>query len=292
MRQIENLIEDRPKKQELCEVGDFQCTRCFFKPLRYDQLVGHMRNECARRDVHCRYCDRTHAADYVESCINNPDAAAINKQKAKLEREVQLYKDQMEDAQKTANEANMRIEAVRQREDILQTRLNQQTLKLRREEAIKNQLIRQQQQQQVANPPPANDRIVPRPKRYGQDIGTNFVRQKLLWQNGVKKMTIGWIENRLGNPIPPEKREVMINREDTVRSVRDKIRALCKINWPRQLFYNGINGENTKLVNNIDPIKEVDDITTGADGILWIGRSNIWDDDEDNYYKDCLPYRY
>ena len=55
--QIENLIEDRPKKQELCEVGDFQCTRCFFKPLRYDQLVGHMRNECARRDVHCRYCD-------------------------------------------------------------------------------------------------------------------------------------------------------------------------------------------------------------------------------------------
>jgi len=139
--QIENLIEDRPKKQELCEVGDFQCTRCFFKPLRYDQLVGHMRNECARRDVHCRYCDRTHAADYVESCINNPDAAAIKKQTAKLEREVQLYKDQMEDAQKTANEANMRIEAVRQREDILQTRLNQQTLKLRREEAISKMFI-------------------------------------------------------------------------------------------------------------------------------------------------------
>jgi len=64
------------------------------------------------------------------------------------------------------------------------------------------------------------------------------------------------------------------------------------VQWPRQLFYNGINGENTKLVNNIDPIKEVDDITTGADGILWIGRSNIWDDDEDNYYKDCPSYRY
>lgn len=105
-------------------------------------------------------------------------------------------------------------------------------------------------------------------------------------------MTIGWIEDRFGKPIPPEKRQVMINREDTVRSVRDKIRALCKIQWPRQLFYNGINGENTKLVNNIDPIKEVDDITTGADGILWIGRSNIWDDDEDNYYKDCPSYRY
>jgi len=39
----------------------------------------------------------------------------------------------------------------------------------------------------------------------------------------------GWIEDRFGKPIPPEKREVMINREDTVRSVRDKIRALCKI---------------------------------------------------------------
>ena len=133
---VENLIEDRLKKRELCELGDFQCTRCFIKPLRYDQLAGHMRNECMRREVHCRHCDRTHTADFVESCMKNPDAAAINRERTKLEREVQQYKIQMEDARRTANEANARIEAVRQREDILQTRLNQQTLKLRQEEAL------------------------------------------------------------------------------------------------------------------------------------------------------------
>ena len=93
-----------------------------------------MKVDCARRDVHCAHCERTHSAEFVESCQNNPDAAATNREMAKLEREVQNYKNQMEDARKTANEANARIEAVQRREDILQTKLYQQSMKLRREE--------------------------------------------------------------------------------------------------------------------------------------------------------------
>ena len=55
--------------------------------MRYDQLAVHMRDQCARREVHCRHCDRTHGADYVESCLKNNDAAAINKERARLERD-------------------------------------------------------------------------------------------------------------------------------------------------------------------------------------------------------------
>ena len=82
-----SLIEDRPKKNELAEVGDFECTKCFAKPLRYDLLPRHMKDDCARRTVYCCHCERSHGADYVESCAKNTDAAAIHRERARLERE-------------------------------------------------------------------------------------------------------------------------------------------------------------------------------------------------------------
>ncbi|CAG5102753.1 Oidioi.mRNA.OKI2018_I69.chr1.g450.t1.cds [Oikopleura dioica] len=286
-------IEDRPMKNELAEAGDFECTKCFAKPLRYDLLPRHMKDDCARRTVYCRHCERHHGADYVESCAKNTDAAAIHRERARLEREAALSKKRMEDAIKSEHEAKMKIEEVQQREDILQTRFNQQKEQLRQTEQQANRIMIAQHQERLNNPPPPNERIVTRPLRYGPNVGTNFVRKQIPWQNDFKKLTFGWIQNRFGKPIAPEKRELMINREDTVRSVRDKIRAQCKIEWPRQLFYNGITDRNSKLINNIDPIKEIDDITVGADGILWIGRSNIWDDEqflEDQ--KNAASYRY
>ncbi|CAG5102755.1 Oidioi.mRNA.OKI2018_I69.chr1.g451.t1.cds [Oikopleura dioica] len=119
------------------------------------------------------------------------------------------------------------------------------------------------------------DEIVKRPKRFGETVSNDFARNKI---SEKTKFKIGWIADRYGDIIEPKTKTITVNEGDDVMTLRLKIREHSKVDPRWQLFFNGISENKKELINNIDPIKMFDDITTGEDGILWIGRKNHWEE--------------